>query len=80
MSGTVAGERRPRTYLLKVSAERGLLTIQQAQEQLECSRSHIYELGRTNKLELVKFGIRRMVTEQSMQRFLNGLEIERKVP
>lgn len=58
-------------YLSKASAERGLLSLDQAQEELECSRSKVYRLGRLGKLELVKFDTRTMVTEDSLRRLLS---------
>ena len=51
----------------------GLLTIQQAQDKLQCSRSKIYLLGHAGRLELVKFDRSTRVTERSMQKLIDDL-------
>lgn len=74
MNGRVMeSERKPRQYLSRASAQHGLLSFAEAQEQLQCGRTKIYALGRAGKLDLVKFDTRTMVTEKSLQKLLNEI-------
>ena len=65
--------RKRSSYLARASAERGLISVAEAMEQLECGRGKVYSLGRAGKLELVKFDTRTMVTERSLHKLLNDM-------
>lgn len=50
-----------------------LLTIQQVQDTLQCSRRKIYQLAKANRLEMVKFDGATRVTERSLNDLLRSI-------
>lgn len=50
-----------------------LVTIQEAMDELSCSRSKIYALGKEGRLKVVRFDGRSRVTAASLKRFIKSL-------
>ena len=62
-----------------IDYEDGLYTLVETMRLLTCGRSKIYELGRADRLELVKFDGRVRVTRSSVHRLLREIKANRVV-
>lgn len=64
----------------KASASTELLTLQETQVRLKCSRRKVYMLGAQGRLDIVKFDHSTRVTQASIERLLGEIAATPWVP
>jgi hypothetical protein len=57
----------------KPAAPTGLLTLQETQDKLKCSRRKVYMLGEQGRLDLCKFDGSTRVTQASIERLMSEI-------